>query len=96
MSDTELDTTKYMPCKCGSKEFYVSYAGDTCCHPCFKPLIRVSEPKKIDMTAYVEEKEDGWSVTVNGKLIEFFSKYEDFASTEARKLALKLNATNGA
>lgn len=82
--------SEYEDCKCGSKETYISYAGDTCCYPCFKTLKKIVIPV-IDLTARVFPDDEGWSVKVNGKLKKYFTKYEDYALTDARKYAVKLN-----
>jgi hypothetical protein len=37
---------------------------------------------------------NGWSVKVDGVTMKYFSKYEDYALTEARDYARKLNSEN--
>ena len=83
---------KYEDCKCGSGKTYISVAGDVCCYPCFKPLKEKVAPI-ADMTAIVVTDDGGWSVKVNGVVKKYFSKYEDYASTEARSYAKQLNCT---
>jgi hypothetical protein len=89
--EMEIDKMKeYLECECGSKKTYISVAGDTCCSPCFKPLAEKAI-EKIDMTAGVFADDGGWSVKVNGVVKKYFSKYEDYALTEARNYARELN-----
>ena len=81
---------EYLPCECGSTKTYVSVAKNVCCSPCFKPL----EEKIIiapDPKASVCSNGEGWAVKVMDKTIEFFSKYEDFAFTDAEKFCRKYN-----
>jgi hypothetical protein len=77
-------------CGCGSKETYTSFAGDVCCYPCFIPLVRVVV-KAVDTTAKVSKDPGGWSVKVGGKLKRYFSKYEDYAYTDAVRYARGIN-----
>lgn len=81
---------EYEPCGCGSVETYISFSGDTCCSPCFKAL-----KEKIvipdDPTAHVIPDDNGWAVKVRDKTMRYFSKYEDYAYTEASAFARKLN-----
>ena len=84
----------YEDCKCGSKETYISFAGDVCCYPCFKPLAKAVETKE-DTTARIVPDPDGWSVKINGELKKYFSKYECYAYTEAREYARQLNNFKG-
>ena len=83
----------YEQCDCGSGETYVSFAGNTCCYPCFRPLnkhIVVVE----DVEARVIKDDEGWAVKINGITKKYFSKYEDYACTDARSYANKLNRSN--
>jgi hypothetical protein len=81
---------EYLDCKCGSKKTYISVSGDICCTPCFFPLTE-KLIEKIDMTARVFSDDGGWSVKVDGVVKKYFSKYEDFACTDANKYLIKLN-----
>jgi hypothetical protein len=81
---------EYLDCKCGSKKTYVSVAGDTCCSPCFKPLIE-KVVEVIDTNAGIFPDDGGWAVKINGVTKKYFSKYEDYAFTEAKDYAKKLN-----
>ena len=83
----------YMPCKCGSSETYIAASSkDICCRSCFTRL--TPAPALVNpsnSSAIVVAFDGGWIVTVNGETKGEFSKYEDYACTEARKLAHKLN-----
>lgn len=81
---------EYIDCKCGSKDTYISFAGDKCCSPCFKALDE-KIIKVADMRAGVFADEGGWAVRVDGQLKKYFSKYEDYAHTEAAAYSRKLN-----
>jgi hypothetical protein len=82
---------QYLDCECGSKKTYVSFGGWVCCSLCFKSLKeRIIE--KVDMTARVIPDSEGWSVKVNNVVKKYFSKYEDYASTEAEAYARRLNS----
>lgn len=41
--------------------------------------------------AYVRELEQEYVVVVNSKIIKSFTKFEDYASTDAKKFAKELN-----
>lgn len=86
-------STQYEKCKCGSKETYISFAGDVCCSSCFKSL-KIKVVKVEDNTAIVVKDDGGWSVKVNGITVKYFTKYEDYALTDAYKFAVKLNIKN--
>ena len=81
---------EYEPCECGSTETYISFSQETCCSPCFKALKeKVIIPD--DPTAYVIPDDNGWAVKVRGEVMRYFSKYEDYACTEAKAFARSLN-----
>ena len=86
----------YKECKCGGVKTYISVSGELCCMSCFKALDKKEIEPKIDMTAGVYADDGGWAVEVKGVVKKYFSKYEDFASTDAKDYARKLNLESAA
>lgn len=81
---------EYLDCKCGGKHTYRSVAGDICCSACFSALKKKDHIIR-DMKARICSDDDGWSVKVGDVEKKHFSKYEDYALTEAKDYVKKLN-----
>lgn len=83
----------YLDCKCGSKETYISVSREVCCSNCFIALEKESiEFKGVEINLVTDD--GGWAAEVNGKVDKYFSKYEDYALTEAKDYLDKLKSAN--
>jgi hypothetical protein len=83
----------YLDCKCGSKDTYISVAKDVCCSNCFIALEKeLIERKDVEIDLIADD--GGWAVKVNSKVDKYFSKYEDYALTEARNYLDKLKSAS--
>lgn len=72
-----------------SEETYMSYSTDVCCASCFK-VLELIPPEKLEL-AQLHTIDGDCVVKRGGKTIKVFSKYEDYAFTDAEKYKNQLN-----